>query len=103
MVRLIARNQVLLMARHFPDDWPMRSGWHVVLAQGLWGALALSRGRGMAWLRGKLEGMREYGDARMPGGHPGAVRAIAESERELRALQQNSPDLFWRVYFALTS
>ena len=51
----IARNQVLLTAKHFHGQprWPIMAG------QLLWGLLALRHGRGWAFIRGKLAGMRE--------------------------------------------
>ena len=47
-VRRIARNQVLLVAKHYPRDWISRYGWPVLIAQGLWGLVALRHGAG--WL-----------------------------------------------------
>src|SRR5947207_8327687 len=54
-VRLIARNQLLLASRHFSR----RRWWNVAVAQLLWGAVALRHGAGGAWLRGKIQGLRE--------------------------------------------
>ena len=51
----IARNQVLLTAKHFHGQ----PRWQIMAGQLLWGLLALRHGRGWAFIRGKLAGMRE--------------------------------------------
>ncbi|MGD0199511.1 MAG: glycosyltransferase family 2 protein [Bryobacteraceae bacterium] len=108
-VRLIARNQVLLMAKHYPAGCLLRYGWPILVAQGLWGLLAMAHGRGLPFLRGKLEGLllartvrREA--ARGGGFEPGLSRILEESESEIFRLQRRQGfDLYWRLYFALTS
>jgi GT2 family glycosyltransferase len=101
-VRRIARNQMLLIAKHYPPNWVIRYGWSVLIAQGLWGFVALRHGALLSYLSGKLEGLRQFRGAR--GHHCAAFPAIIEkSEGELRELQQQSGfDLYWRLYFALT-
>jgi GT2 family glycosyltransferase len=103
-VRRIARNQLLLVAKHYPEKWIRRYGWPVVAAQALWGAVALRHGAGLAWLRGKLEGLRAFRAMRHAAPDPGRLAEILEqSERELLELQQRTGfDLYWRLYFALT-
>lgn len=103
-VRLIARNQLLLIAKHYPKDWALRYGWAVVVAQTLWGLLAIKHGTGLAWLRGKIEGLRQFRAARNAAPDAQALaRILEESERELFTLQQRSGfDLYWRLYLALT-
>ncbi len=100
--RRISRNQVLLVARHFPDGWMRRCGWKVLVAQGLWGLVALRHGAGWAWVVGKVQGLRGFHSFRGPGTE--ALFAILEqSEREIRELQRHTgQDLYWKVYFALT-
>jgi len=106
MVRHIARNQVFLLARHYPSRWFRECGWHVLVAQGLWGLLALRHGRGLAWLAGKWEGLRRFPEMRGMLGQEESDRVrrtIKEGEEELFTLQQQTGfDLFWRIYFALT-
>lgn len=95
MVRLISRNQVLLAARYFPSSclWPVLAG------QALWGFLALRRGTGLAWVRGKLEGLR---DRRRFPVDPCVLNLLTACEHEIRSLQQQSGwDSFWRWYFRL--
>ncbi|MCL4795242.1 MAG: glycosyltransferase family 2 protein [Bryobacteraceae bacterium] len=104
MVRLIARNQVLLLARHYPDGWWRREGWPVLVAQALWGLAALRRGRFRAWFAGKWRGMREYRAFRGQNRAPEAVfrEFLRQNERELRAYTRAHPDRFWQLYCALT-
>jgi len=51
-VRRIARNQLFLVARHYPRRLFFRWLWPIAVAQSLWGAVALRHGAGLAWLRG---------------------------------------------------
>jgi GT2 family glycosyltransferase len=101
-VRKIARNQLLLVAKHYPRKWVLSYGWPVFVAQALWGLVALRHGAGFAYLKGKLEGMRQFRHAR--GQAAGNLIAIVESsEQEILEIQQLTGfDLYWRLYFALT-
>ncbi|MGP0073625.1 MAG: glycosyltransferase family 2 protein [Bryobacteraceae bacterium] len=113
-VRKIARNQVLLIAKHYPPNWVLRYGWPVFIAQALWGFVALRHGALLSYLSGKTEGLRQFREARGKdcAGFPavndypavGDFSAIIEkSEKELHDLQQLTGfDLYWRLYFALT-
>ncbi|HLK22861.1 MAG TPA: glycosyltransferase family 2 protein [Bryobacteraceae bacterium] len=101
-VRKIARNQLLLVAKHYPEKWVLRYGWPVFVAQTLWGFIALRHGAGVAYLKGKLDGLRGFRALR---GQPAPnLRTIVESsEKELREIQRlTGYDLYWRLYFALT-
>jgi GT2 family glycosyltransferase len=105
-VRRIARNQLLLVARHYPPGWMWRYGWPVLIGQALWGLLALRHGRGWAFLRGKWEGFRLL--VRSPKRQTAETAEILheildESENEIRRLQKSTGyDAYWRSYFALT-
>jgi N-acetylglucosaminyl-diphospho-decaprenol L-rhamnosyltransferase len=101
-VRNIARNQVLLVAKHYPQAWIRRTGWNVLIAQLLWGLLAMRHGAGTSWAGGKFEGLRQFRSRRQLG--PQKVLDVLEvSEGEIRALQQASGfDPYWRAYFWLT-
>jgi hypothetical protein len=103
VVRLIARNQVLLVARHYSRNLALRFLWPVIVAQGLWGLLALRHGAGWAWLCGKAEGLKM--SRQMCGHGLDQVAAVMDSgEREIRALQTRTGfDWYWRVYFLLTA
>jgi len=101
-VRRIARNQLLLVAKHYPAKWTLRSRWAVVAAQSLWGLTALRHGAGLAFLKGKLEGLKQYRKARRCG-PPAVWEILEESEQQIRDLQQIAGfDFYWKAYFALT-
>jgi GT2 family glycosyltransferase len=101
-VRKISRNQLLLIAKHYPRRWILRYGWPVFVAQGLWGFVALRHGAAVAYFQGKSEGIRRFRSAR--GKSPANLPAIVErSEQEIRDLQRLTGfDLYWKLYFALT-
>lgn len=106
IVRLMARNQLLLVARHYPQDWRKRYGRAVLAAQMLWGLVAARHGRLGAWLRGKREGLRMFRQIRSASperADPQRLAAVLlESEAEIRRLQSESGwDWYWRLYFAL--
>jgi GT2 family glycosyltransferase len=85
--RLISRNQVLLARKYGADLWPALWG------QALWGALAVRHGVGLAWLKGKLEGMRAPVQCTC---HQNWRRIVFDSETQIRELQA---DWYWRQYF----
>ncbi|HUJ50072.1 MAG TPA: glycosyltransferase family 2 protein [Bryobacteraceae bacterium] len=101
-VRKISRNQLLIVAKHYPRKWILRYGWPVLVAQALWGFIALRHGRLLAYLAGKLDGLRMFASNR--GEACSNLAAILDqSEREIEELQSLSGfDLYWRLYFALT-
>ena len=101
-VRRISRNQVLLLARYYPAGWILKCGWRVIVAQGLWGLLALRHGAGWPWMLGKVEGWRKFHAGR-GSGSAGLFAILEESESEIRELQRETgQDLYWKLYFALT-
>ena len=104
-VRLISRNQLLLVAKHYPKGWPLHYGWPVLVAQALWGLLALRHGTGAAWMAGKWDALRMF--RRMRPARPveaGRLKAVLEeSERQLERIQRSTGyDWYWRMYFSLT-
>lgn len=96
-VRLMARNQTLLIRKHFKGA-PL---WPILVAHVLWGAVAMRRNTGWQWFRGKLDGFAasiRSEDA----GWPAIRDAVVASEADLARLQRTTgPDLYWRLYFAL--
>lgn len=99
-VRRIARNQVLLAAKHFMGQprFPILAG------QLLWGLVALRHGRALSYIHGKLEGLRK---ARVSGientKHTELQRILTQSEQTILSLQrQTGFDGYWRVYFCLS-
>ena len=106
-VRRIARNQLLLVAKHYPRGWFRHYGWAVFVGQGLWGAVAMRHGAGGAFARGKWEGIRDFPEMRRtaaPASERESIRRILkESEAEIRKLQQETGfSTYWKIYCALT-
>jgi GT2 family glycosyltransferase len=102
MVRLVARNQVLLVAKHFSKKCLMQNAWAVLAGQALWGVLALRHGSGLAYLRGKWEGLRRFRAWRGVGGAR-LEEILVESEAEIRTLaREEGSGWYWRLYCALT-
>lgn len=96
MVELLARNQVYLVAKHFPA----RLTRPVLAGQILWGALARKHGAGAAWWKGKWSGIRTMGAMRPKKFEPARLAAILnESEDEIRRLQAEQQETFWTKYF----
>jgi GT2 family glycosyltransferase len=99
-VRRIARNQVLLTAKHFRGQprFPILAG------QLLWGLVALRHGRALSYIRGKLEGLRKaqvlgIGNTK----HSDLQRILTQSEQTILSLQrQTGFDGYWRAYFCLS-
>lgn len=102
-VRLIARNQLCLVARHYPGQLILRWFWPILIAQLLWGALALRHGRFFAWLKGKTGAIISFGRIRREASpNPAVAPLIASAENQIRNLQSDAPDLYWKLYFRLT-
>jgi GT2 family glycosyltransferase len=99
-VRRISRNQLFLLARHRVAG----TTWPAVVSQLLWGGVALRHWCLLAYLRGKAEGLRQFGAMREDAhSSPNLLKILRKSETELKELQsQTGCDLYWRVYFALT-
>lgn len=98
VVRLIARNQVRLIARHYDRKLYRENRWRICWGQALWGAVALRHGAGAAWLRGKWEGLRSFRLEGLPSAE--LRRFLEESEREIAARAQGG---YWKWYFRLTA
>ena len=97
-VRRMARNQLLLAARHYSAHYL----WPILVAQLLWGAVAVRHGRGLAWARGKVQGLRHIS--------AGGVQKLQKDPEQLEQILQSnekfirsvSRDTYWRLYFLLT-
>ena len=99
----IARNQVLLAAKHFRGQ----PRWPIVAGQMLWGLLALHHGRGVAFLQGKLAGFRDARRMERVSTNEYTSKDLAEvleaSEANILALARETGfDSYWRVYFWLS-
>ncbi|MDR3701777.1 MAG: glycosyltransferase [Candidatus Sulfopaludibacter sp.] len=105
-VRLISRNQVLLVARHYPEKLLVGWMWRIVAAQALWGAVAWRHGAARMWLRGKLQGAHECPALRANRTlwDPEVLeRLLSDQERAIGELQREAgADWYWRLYFLLT-
>lgn len=102
-VRRMARNQVLLVAKHYPRPLSAADLWAVLVAQGLWGLVALRHGAGLAYLRGKLAGLRLARSVPAPeGDHEWLAKLLHASEKEIRDIQSRTGfDRYWKTYFWL--
>ena len=97
VVRLISRNQVLLVARHYDRALFRSCFWAILAGQLLWGLVALRHGRPLAWLAGKIDGLRGF---RLEGSPSPRLREfLAASESEIR---RRATGPYWRWYFRLT-
>lgn len=108
MVRWITGHQLLLLAKFYPAGLLLRNGWNILVAQSLWSGLAVSRGQGMAWLRGLALGLRLARRVRR-NGRPLRTKLqrlavlLADSEKEIRSFQEQTGfDSYWTWYFRLT-
>jgi GT2 family glycosyltransferase len=103
--RLQSRNQVLIVARHYPKGWIRRFGRAVFAGQFLWGLLALRRGVFGAWLAGKFDAARVWNRVRassMPSEPDWLASRLAACERSIFDWQGLPPrDSYWRWYFRL--
>jgi GT2 family glycosyltransferase len=103
-VRRITRNQIFLIARHYSRDMRMNCWWPILVAQVLWGAMAVSRGRGTAWIRGvreAFEALPEITDHKRRWSVP--LQHLVQNERAIRDFQAATGfDTYWRLYFLLT-
>ncbi len=98
MVRLIARNQVYLVSKHYPlrQFW-----WPILVGQFLWGLVAMRHGTGWAFVRGKLAAATQPRPSRSA--NPRLAKILQDSELQIRETQRRTGfDFYWRVYFLLT-
>ena len=98
VVRLISRNQLMLVARHYDRALFRSCFWPIVAGQLLWGLVALRHGRALAWLAGKVEGLRYFRLDATPS--PGLREFLLASESEIR---RRATDPYWRWYFRLVT
>ncbi len=107
-VRRLSRNQIFLIAKHFPANWGWRLGWPVLAGQLLWGLVTLRHKTFVPWLIGKWQGIRAYEQIRrserVPDVDSIALEGVlSDQENLIRQLQQQCTfDTYWKLYFALT-
>ncbi len=101
--RRLSRNQVFLVAKHFQG----RYIWPVLIAQTLWGLVALRHGRFWSWLTGKVEGLRRAralarGPLLSPSNNLSSI--LNQSEQDIRRAHTDSTrNVYWTLYFLLTA
>jgi GT2 family glycosyltransferase len=103
VIRLIARNQSYLVAKHYPPALRRLYWWPILIGQLLWGFVALRHGAGVAFCKGKLSVLGHRYPPPDPQSAPCLAAILQENESQIREAQQNCPDLYWRMYFLLTS
>lgn len=102
---LTARNQIFLLAKHYPNITLRRYGWAILVGQVLGVVAAAKHGHLIAAIRGKWDGLQRWKTFRAQlVRNPAALElALAESELAICNLQrQIGFDPYWRVYFTLT-
>ena len=97
VVRLISRNQLLLVSRHYDPALFRECLWPIIAGQLLWGLVAARHGAAFPWLAGKWDGLPRF----QPEGTPSEAlrRFLDASEREIGS---RARDPYWRWYFRLT-
>ncbi len=107
MVRLLTRNQILLLAKFYPARLLWRFWRPILTAQGLWAALALRHGHPLAYARGALAGLANSSQARRSGSSWRAsgnklADILLQSEADLVRVQRATGwDAYWRWYSRL--
>ena len=102
---LSARNQIFLLAKHYPPETLRRFAWPILVGQFLSVMAAANHGQLFTALRGKWKGLRAWAAFRQEARTN--ARAIIEpalrrSENEIHTLQQQiGYDIYWRLYFTL--
>jgi len=99
-----ARNQLLLLAKHYDAASALRAAWPIVIGQLLALLAGAKHGHFLASLAGKVAALGPAARALMAvkTGGPEAYRILDESEGEIQALQELLGfDLYWRAYFRL--
>jgi GT2 family glycosyltransferase len=97
VVRLTARNQLLLVARHYDPSLFRANLWRIVVGQCLWGLVAARHGAAGAWLAGKRDGLRDFHLSAAPS-QP-LADFLDACEREIQGRARGA---FWSWYFRLT-
>jgi GT2 family glycosyltransferase len=99
---LTARNQIFLLAKHYPARTLWHFAWPILVGQTLSLIGAAQQGHFWPALRGTLEGIRRWRSVRGATSHFLVEQTLAESEREIHSLQREVGfDPYWRLYFSL--
>ncbi len=106
---MTARNQLLLLAKHYSTDTLRHFAWPILVGQILALMAAAKHGFFFDTLLGKWDGLRKWSEFRRSATQSARSAAqspvediFLQSESEIRRLQQEiGPDLYWRMYFRL--
>jgi hypothetical protein len=100
---LSARNQLLLLAKHYPAETLRRFAWPILVGQILSVLAAAKHGHFFTAIRGKWEALRQWPTFRSEVKPRSAIEAaFSDSEAEIRRLQkQIGFDIYWWFYFHL--
>lgn len=100
---LTARNQMFVIAKHFPASTVAHWFWPIVVGQALSLLGAARAGSPIAAMRGLLEGLWRASEVRLRAADGDTLRRIlSRSESEIRELQSELGfDAYWRLYFSL--
>jgi GT2 family glycosyltransferase len=104
-VRRMARNQIYLLAKHYPPSLIARWFRPILAAHLLWGGVALRHGTGIAWVRGIFQGLAGFRAIRkesQPIGEKVLAPLLLSNDRSIRETQASTGyDAYWRWYFRL--
>lgn len=106
-VTWITRHQILLLAKYYPLKLLIRFFLPIAVAQILWAAMAISRGRLGAWVRGVIDGLTAVPTARRSGkalrlSSDRLAAALEGAEAEIGGIQSRVGwDTYWKWYFRL--
>ena len=105
IVRRMARNQIYLLARHYPRTLLIRWLRPIIAAHLLWGGVSVRHRATLSWVMGVREGLAGFSRMREASKpiEPKTLRALALSqEQTIRQVQSASGyDPYWRWYFRL--
>ncbi len=98
---LTARNQVFLLAKHYPAETLRRFAWPIFVGQLLSVIGAAQQGQLFPALRGKWAGIKGWSAFRNTASDA-AAGTFCRSEKEIHRLQREIGfDPYWRLYFSL--
>lgn len=100
-----ARNQLFILAKHYPAFTLRRFAWPILIGQFLSLVAAAKQRNLVAGLRGKWAALRAWSSLRgefTPDRSPRLDAILLRSEREIQELQKiTGYNIYWRTYFAL--
>jgi GT2 family glycosyltransferase len=111
VVKMLTRNQTLLLHKHYPGSLWIRLSPRIYWAELLWELMAIKQGNALALLSGSLSafkalpGIRKDRQKWNPKELETFVEWLRASERaiyeDISARPRSQQDTYWRMYFAL--